>query len=377
MKIACVFGTRPEIIKFAPIIAALKKQPEFELTLIATDQHRELLQEMLKVFDIHPDIELHCMLPNQSLTSLTTELLRKVAPIFTEKKYDAVLIQGDTTTVMVVALVCFYNHIPVGHIEAGLRTFDIHNPFPEEMNRIFVSPLSSWHFVPTEIEYNNLVREHINENKIFITGNTVIDAIKMIIQKGITPSFKPQPDKRTILVTAHRRENHGAPLKNICQALKILTKKFDDIQIVFPVHPNPNVHETVHKILGDEANIHLIAPLTYTDFVAYMNLCYFIMSDSGGVQEEAPALGKPVLILRDNTERPKTVSCGAGLLVGTSVENIVVQASTLLTDSDLYYQMSHTLSPYGDGKAAERIVEILKTKLFNLEMHENSSSLNS
>jgi len=364
INIACVFGTRPEIIKLAPIIAVLKSQSEIKLTLIATDQHQELLQEMLQVFDIHPDIEVHCMLPNQSLTRLTTELLLQVAPIFTEKKYDVVLVQGDTTTVMVVALICFYNHIPIGHVEAGLRTYDINNPFPEEMNRVFVSSIARWHFAPTLIEKENLLREHIPVDHIFVTGNTVIDAVKMVSQKNIIPTIPLNPHKKLILVTAHRRESFGKPLENICEALKILSQRFADIQIVYPVHPNPNVRSAVFKVLSDLPNILLVDPLSYTDFVACMSKAWFLMSDSGGVQEEAPALNKPILILRDKTERPETINCGAGKLVGTNIDEIVNEATKLLNDPELYWQMSHTISPYGDGEAANRIVKILQDSFF-------------
>jgi UDP-N-acetylglucosamine 2-epimerase (non-hydrolysing) len=362
--IACLFGTRPEVIKLAPIILQLNQEPAFKTTLIATNQHQELLQDALDIFNIRPHIQLHCMRKNQSLTHLTTEILKKTAPIFAKKHFDLVLLQGDTTSAMAAALVCFYYNIPIGHVEAGLRTYDRRSPFPEEVNRSIISLLASWHFAPTLHESNNLLRESIANESIFITGNTVIDSVRLISEKKNKLMLPLDPTKKVILVTAHRRENFGLPLQNIFQALRALTRKFKDIQIIYPVHPNPSVRIVAERFLRDEDRICLLPPLAYIDFIHCMRQAYFFMSDSGGVQEEVTALGKPLLILRDKTERLETISCGNGKLIGTETDNIVKEASELLTNSNLYQSMCNKKSPYGDGHAAEKIVTILKEELY-------------
>lgn len=372
-SIACCFGTRPEIIKMAPVIYALRQVPDFEVTLIATAQHREMLDEMLALFDIHPDVDLNCMLPDQSLSTLTANLLTKMSFLLDKKKYDLVLVQGDTTTAMALALACFYQNIPVAHIEAGMRTGALRNPFPEELNRVLISTLAQWHFVPTHNEYQNLLNERVLPENIFITGNTVIDSVRIISEQAALPKFLSfDPNKKLILVTAHRRESFGTPLWRICQALKLLVSRFPDIEIVYPVHPNPKVQRVVYQILSNVRRIHLVGPLSYEHFIACMKRCYFIMTDSGGIQEEAPPLGKPILVLRDRTERTETITCGSGKLVGTKVENIVTEASLLLEDSAHYKEMATPAFPYGDGYAAEKIVDILQN--FLLDQREEMQS---
>jgi len=362
-KILCVVGTRPEAIKMAPIILALKQDPNIDCRVLATAQHRHMLDQVLDFFGITPDIDLNIMRPNQALTTLTARLLLDLDDVLRAEKPDAVVAQGDTTTVMTVALASFYHRIPFGHVEAGLRTWDIQNPFPEEANRVIAGRLATWHFAPTESSRQNLLREGVKDADIIVTGNTVIDALLMTAAKEIPLDIEIDPAKRMILVTSHRRENFGEPFHNICKALRTLATNNPDIQILYPVHPNPNVKDVAHAMLGDCSNIHLCDPLDYAPFIAAMKKAYIIISDSGGVQEEAPALGKPVLVLREETERPEAVDEGVVKLVGSDHDTIVNAAQLLLDDASAYRAMARGISPYGDGNGAGRIVNILQKSL--------------
>lgn len=359
-KILCVVGTRPEAIKMAPVILALKKEPWADVRVLATAQHRHMLDQVLNFFGIEPDIDLDIMRPNQALTTLTARLLLDLDDVLLAEQPDVVLVQGDTTTVMTVALACFYHRIPIGHVEAGLRTWDMENPFPEEANRVIAGRLARWHFAPTESSRKNLLREGISESAITVTGNTVIDALLMTAKKDLELGIDVDKSKRLILVTSHRRENFGEPFRNICRALHTLAERNPDVQFLYPVHPNPNVKDVAHQMLGTSANIHLCEPLDYAPFVAAMQRSYLIISDSGGVQEEAPALGKPVLVLRDETERPEAVEQQVVKLVGSDYDMIVSETQRLLDDETAYKAMSRGISPYGDGHGAERIVNVLK-----------------
>jgi len=359
-KILCVAGTRPEAIKMAPVILALKQEPWAEVRVLATAQHRQMLDQVMQFFGIAPDIDLNIMRPNQALTTLTARLLLELDTVLLSEKPDVVLAQGDTTTVMSAALACFYHHIPFGHVEAGLRTWDMHNPFPEEVNRVIAGRLARWHFAPTETSRQNLLREGGRDGDIVVTGNTVIDALLIAASREPTLNVALDDSKRLVLVTSHRRENFGEPFRNICSALADLAERNPDIQILYPVHPNPNVRDVAYALLGRCANIILCEPLDYAPFVAAMKKAYFIISDSGGVQEEAPALGKPVLVLRDETERPEVVALGVARLVGSDHERILAAAQSLLDDAAAYAAMARSVFPYGDGHAAARIVNVLR-----------------
>jgi len=359
-RILCVVGTRPEAIKMAPVISALKKEPWADVRVLATAQHRHMLDQVLSFFDIEPDIDLDIMRPNQALTTLTARLLLDLDDVLLAEKPDVVLVQGDTTTVMTVALACFYHRIPIGHVEAGLRTWDMQNPFPEEANRVIAGKLARWHFAPTESSRQNLLREGISDADITVTGNTVIDALLMTAARNVKLGIDLDESKRLVLVTSHRRENFGEPFRNICRALGTLAGRNTDVQFLYPVHPNPNVKDVAHEMLGSYGNIHLCEPLDYAPFVAAMQRSYLIISDSGGVQEEAPALGKPVLVLREETERPEAVDEGVVKLVGASYDRIVEETQRLLDDKNAYSQMARGVSPYGDGHGAERIVKVLR-----------------
>ncbi|MCP4089375.1 MAG: UDP-N-acetylglucosamine 2-epimerase (non-hydrolyzing) [Gammaproteobacteria bacterium] len=358
-KILCVIGTRPEAIKMAPVILALEKQAWAKPIVLATAQHRQMLDQVLGFFGIEPDIDLNIMQPNQTLGKLTALLLLELDDVLEATKPDIVLVQGDTTTVMTVALACYYHRIPLGHIEAGLRTWDMQNPFPEEANRVIAGKLAKWHFAPTERSRQNLLRESVADEEIIVTGNTVIDALLMSAAKDINIGITLESNKRLVLVTSHRRENFGEPFHNICKALRTLAETNPDVQFLYPVHPNPNVKDVAHKILSGMQNFILCAPLDYASFVAAMKGAYIILTDSGGVQEEAPALGKPVLVLRNETERPEALDQGVVKLVGSSYECIVEETQQLLDDKSAYQAMARNVSPYGDGHAAERIVKIL------------------
>ena len=344
----------------APVIMALKNEPWAEVRVLATAQHRHMLDQVLNLFDIEPDIDLDIMRPNQALTTLTARLLLDMDDVLRAEQPQVVLVQGDTTTVMTVALACFYHRIPIGHVEAGLRTWDMHNPFPEEANRVIAGKLANWHFAPTEGSRKNLLREGVSDSDIVVTGNTVIDALLMTAARDLEIGIKLDRSKRLILVTAHRRENFGEPFRNICRALHTLAERNPDVQFLYPVHPNPNVKDVVHEMLGRCPNILLCEPLDYAPFIGAMKRAYLIISDSGGVQEEAPALGKPVLVLRDETERPEAVEQGVVKLVGPNYDRIVTETQRLLDDEASYRAMARGVSPYGDGRSAERIVKTLR-----------------
>jgi len=344
----------------APVILALKKEPWAAVRVLATAQHRYMLDQVLVFFGIEPDIDLDIMRPNQALTTLTARLLLDLDGMLQAEKPDVVLVQGDTTSVMTVALACFYHRIPIGHVEAGLRTWDMQSPFPEEANRVIAGKLARWHFAPTEGSRQNLLREGVPDSDIIVTGNTVIDALLMTAAKELEIGIDLDANKRLVLITSHRRENFGDPFRNICRALRTLAERNQGVQFLYPVHPNPNVKDVAHEMLGNCSNIHLCEPLDYAPFVAAMKRSYLIISDSGGVQEEAPALAKPVLVLRDETERPEAVELGVVKLVGPNYDRIVNEAQRLLDDDAAYRAMVRGISPYGDGHAAERIVETLR-----------------
>jgi len=362
MKILTVFGTRPETIKMAPVIERLKREG-IDSYVCVTGQHRHMLDQFMSVFQIKADYDLNIMKPGQSLTEITTAILTGLKNVLIELKPDLLLVHGDTTTTLAASLAAFYEKIPVGHIEAGLRTGNMMMPWPEEMNRKIVSAIAEFHFAPTKQAKENLLKEGISPEKIFVTGNTVIDALFFTLEQ-----FKKKPElktnrfefldlnKKLILVTGHRRENFGDGFESICRALKRISER-DDVEVVYPVHLNPNVQGPVKSILGDRKNIHLIEPLDYLAFVFLMDLSYLILTDSGGIQEEAPSLGKPVLVMREVTERPEAVDAGTVILVGTDEEKIVRETEKLLDDEEHYQKMAHAHNPYGDGHAAERIIQ--------------------
>jgi len=372
MRVLSIFGTRPEAVKMAPVVMELSRQPNIESLVCVTAQHRQMLDQVLNLFAIKPDIDLDLMQPDQSLANLTAAIFTNLDPVLSQLKPDWVLVQGDTTTVMASAILAYYHHIKVGHVEAGLRSGDKWQPFPEEVNRTIAGVVADLHFAPTEWAKNNLLRENVSENHIIITGNPVIDALQYVaslpptdeinqlfsqIGLPLNPSTE-QP--RLILVTAHRRENFGAPLENICHALRQLAEHYgNSIRIVYPVHLNPNVQEPVYRLLGNIPNIVLLPPLDYLPFVQLMKRATLILTDSGGLQEEAPGLGVPVLVLRGVTERPEGVQAGTVRLVGTDTRAIVAEAQRLLDDPAAYQQMAQAVNPYGDGHASERIVTAL------------------
>ena len=361
--ILAVVGTRPEGIKMAPVIRALRNTEWARVRVMTTAQHRELLDEVFAVFDIQPHLDLDLMQANQSLAGLTGRLAHKIDEVLEVERPDMVLAQGDTTTVMVAALCCFYRRILFGHVEAGLRTHDRNSPFPEEMNRVFAGYLGDQHFAPTSAARDNLLREGIDPESIHVTGNTVIDALLYQVGQSVDVSLPLVDGLRTLLVTAHRRENFGAPLRQACRAIRTLVERFPDMQVLFPVHPNPNVRRETDAILAGHPRISLCEPLGYSAFVAAMQRADLILTDSGGVQEEAPALGKPVLVLRNETERPEAVDAGVVKLVGTDEQVIVAEASRLWTDAQAYRDMARGVSPYGDGHAAARIVDLVRRRL--------------
>jgi len=362
-NILCVVGTRPEAIKMAPVILELRKQPWANVRVLATAQHRQMLDQVLSFFDIQPDIDLNIMRPNQALTELTARLLLELDAVLKAEKPDVVLVQGDTTTVMTVALACFYHRIPIGHVEAGLRTWDMQNPFPEEANRVIAGKLARWHFAPTEGSRQNLLKDGIADSDVIVTGNTVVDALLATAQRDLDLGITLPADKRMVLVTSHRRENFGVPFRNICRALQTLAHNNSDVQFLYPVHPNPNVKDVAYEYLAQIPNVTLCEPLDYAPFVAAMKRAYLILTDSGGVQEEAPALGKPVLVLREETERPEAVQEGVVKLVGSDYDRIVADAQCLLDDEAAYKAMARGVSPYGDGHASERIARLLQEQL--------------
>ena len=366
-KILFIFGTRPEAIKMAPLIKEFQKEEEFETKVCVTAQHRQMLDQVLKFFNINPDYDLNLMKSNQSLFDITADILKNLELILEKEKPDIIFVQGDTTTAFVGALAGFYKKIKVAHIEAGLRSYNKYSPFPEEINRILVGHLADYHFAPTERAKENLFKENIKEN-VYVVGNTVIDALFLgldIIKKEGEEKYYKYFDfidfsKKIILVTGHRRESFGKPLKNICYALKEISNSFSDVEIVYPVHLNPNVRESVNRILRNQERIHLIEPLEYQYLIWLMNKSYLVLTDSGGIQEEAPSLGKPVLVMREVTERVEGIEAGIAKLVGTRKEMIVKEVKTLLENKEKYNKMSKAINPYGDGTASKAILKILK-----------------
>jgi UDP-N-acetylglucosamine 2-epimerase (non-hydrolysing) len=371
MRILTIFGTRPEAIKMAPVVAALNSDNNFDSKVCITAQHREMLDQVLSLFKIEPDIDLNIMKQGQSLTDVTSRVLAGLENVFGEWRPDMVLVHGDTTTSFAASLAAFYQKIPVGHVEAGLRTGCLYSPWPEEANRRLTAVLASMHFAPTEKAKENLLAGGAAADSVFVTGNTVIDALLQVVDYvENSPSLEvglgeylPEldPKNKLILITGHRRENFGQGFENICNAILQLIDKYQDIEIVYPVHLNPNVQDSVKRILGNVQRVHLIEPLDYAPFVHLMKKAYMILTDSGGVQEEAPSLGKPVLVMRDATERPEAVDAGTVRLVGTNVELIVKEVSVLLNDNGAYQAMSAAHNPYGDGSASRRIVDHLKS----------------
>lgn len=363
----CVFGTRPEAIKMAPVVRALEAHPLIRNSVCVTGQHEEMLTSVLDLFSIKPDYSLHLMEPDQSLANLTSRILQGMELVLKQVKPDIILVHGDTTTTLAASLSAYYNHIPVAHIEAGLRTGNIYKPWPEEVNRKLTGALTALHFSPTEWARQNLLNEGVDSDSIFVTGNTVIDALNLMVAKlEANPALVQQlrerlpdvaPHKKMILVTGHRRESFGDGFERICQALVILAKQFPEVDIIYPVHLNPHVQGPVKSMLRGIANIHLIEPVDYLSFVYLMKSSYLILTDSGGVQEEAPSLGKPLLVMRDLTERPEALALDAMVLVGTDIEKIVNSVTRLLLDDAHYKRMSNGINPYGDGAAGKRIVE--------------------
>ncbi len=365
MKVLCVFGTRPEAIKMASVIKGLGQREGVSCRVCVTAQHREMLDQVLRLFQINPDYDLNIMRENQSLSYVTTTALTEVDHIIQVERPDWVLVQGDTTTTMAASLAAFYHRVKVGHVEAGLRTRDKYHPFPEEMNRRIADVMADLHFVPTEAAKQNLLQESFPEESIRVTGNTVIDALLDIAGREFDPRETPLADlpfdgKKIILVTAHRREHFGEPLANICSALLEIAERYqDEVHIVYSVHRNPHVHSLVHALIDGKPNISLLPPLDYHPFVYLMMRSYLILTDSGGVQEEAPSLGKPVLVMREKTERPEALETGTARLVGTHPRAIVSEVSWLLDDIKAYQEIAHTANPFGDGRASERIIAAL------------------
>ena len=365
IRILSVFGTRPEAIKLAPVILELRKHTrDVENLVCVTAQHREMLDQVLAWFEITPDYDFNLMQPDQGLAQFASRALVAITEVLEHVQPDVVLVQGDTTTVMMAALAAFYKRIPVGHVEAGLRTRDRYNPFPEEINRRVTGVLATYHFAPTEQAAAALRAEQVPEDAIYVTGNTVIDALLMTVSRHINLDLGFNWDnRRLILVTAHRRESFGAPFESLCLALRDLAERNPDVEIVYPVHLNPNVREPVWRILSGQERIHLIEPLRYEQFAHLMREAHLILTDSGGIQEEAPVLGKPTLVMRNATERPEAIEAGTARLVSTSRERIVAETERLLCDADAYRAMALAGSPFGDGKAAQRIVSILLNSL--------------
>lgn len=358
-----IFGTRPEAIKMLPLVLKIQQDPRLKSLVCVTAQHREMLDQVLEVFDVKPDYDLNVMLPHQTLTTITTGVLQGLEGILAQARPDIVLVHGDTTTCFVAALAAFYQKIPVGHVEAGLRTNDIYSPFPEEMNRSLVGKLATLHFAPTRLNVENLAKENIKKN-VYLTGNTVIDAVLSIAQPDYVfqePALREIDfdSMKTVLMTAHRRENLGAPMVNIFEAVLEITARHPDIQFIYPVHKNPAVREPAFQLLGNNPRIHLIEPIGVSDMHNLYKKCYMILTDSGGLQEEAPTFGKPVLVLRTETERQEAVEAGTAKMVGVNKEDIIREAERLIEDKTEYERMAHTQNPYGDGHASERICDAI------------------
>lgn len=366
IKVMSIFGTRPEAIKMAPLVKELERRKEIESIVCVTAQHREMLDQVLNTFDIKPDYDLNIMKQGQSLADVTTRALVGLEEVIKEVKPNIVLVHGDTTTTFAGALAAFYNQVAIGHVEAGLRTYDKYSPYPEEMNRQMVDRLSDMYFAPTEISKDNLLKENIDESKIYITGNTAIDAMSTTVDENYT---HPELDwinagERMILLTAHRRENLGEPMRHIFRAIKRVVDEFSDVKVIYPIHMNPKVREVANEVFGDADRVKLIEPLEVFDFHNFQNKSYIILTDSGGIQEEAPSLGKPVLVLRDTTERPEGIKAGTLKLVGTDEDVIYEETKKLLLDKKEYEKMSKASNPYGDGHASEKIVDAI-IKYFN------------
>ncbi|MCF6459905.1 UDP-N-acetylglucosamine 2-epimerase (non-hydrolyzing) [Clostridium sp. Cult3] len=364
MKVLTVFGTRPEGIKMAPIIKTMEKTEEIENIICITAQHRQMLDQVLNLFNIKPDYDLNIFKPGQSLTEITKRALEGLEKVIVETKPDVLLVQGDTTTVFSGALAAFYQKVKIGHVEAGLRSGNIYSPYPEEANRKLTGILTDFHFAPTENNRQNLLGEGYSDDKIFITGNTVIDALHYVIQEDYEFSQSnlnhiDYQNQRVILLTSHRRENIGKPMENIFSAVKDVVTKYDDVEVVFPIHLNPKVRDIAYRVFGDNERIHIIEPLDYEPFTNLMAKSYIVVTDSGGLQEEAPSLGKPVLVVREETERPEGIEAGTAKLVGTNYDSIYKELDILLSQKEEYHKMANAVNPYGDGKASERIVDII------------------
>lgn len=369
LKVMTIFGTRPEAIKMAPVVKALEAADDMESIVTVTAQHREMLDQVLHLFSITPDYDLNIMSQGQTLYDVTCKALLGLQGVLKEAKPDVVLVHGDTTTTFVGALAAFYEGIPVGHVEAGLRTGNIYSPFPEEMNRKLTGAIGTYHFAPTSTSESNLLKENINPAHLYVTGNTVIDALQTTVQIDYT--FKEELlnqidyiNNKVILVTTHRRENLGDPMRNVYEAIRDIINEQADVEVIFPMHRNPKVRSIVQEVLGDMPRVHLIEPLEYEPFANLMARTYLIMTDSGGIQEEAPSLGKPVLVLRDTTERPEAVEAGTVKLVGTDKESVYRTATELLVNETAYLAMSNAVNPYGDGLASDRIVQALRHEFF-------------
>lgn len=359
-KIMLVFGTRPEAIKMCPLVNELKKRKNIEAIVCVTGQHRQMLDQVLEAFSVVPDYDLSIMKDKQTLFDVTVNILEKIKAVLEKVKPDVVLVHGDTSTTFVTALACFYLQIPVGHVEAGLRTYNIYSPYPEEFNRQAVSIISQYNFAPTELSKQNLLKEGKNPDSIYVTGNTAIDALKTTVKADYThPELVWANGSRLIMITAHRRENLGEPMRHMFKAIRRVMDEHPDVKAIYPIHMNPVVREIANEYLGDDDRIHIIEPLDVLDFHNFLSRSYLILTDSGGIQEEAPSLGKPVLVMRDTTERPEGIAAGTLKLVGTEEETIYKEFSRLLSDKDEYKAMSQASNPYGDGHACERIANIL------------------
>lgn len=360
-KVMLVFGTRPEAIKMCPLVNELKKREELQTIVCVTGQHRQMLDMVLEAFDVTPDYDLSIMKDKQTLFDVTTNILNRIKEVLEKEKPDVVLVHGDTSTTFVTALACFYLQIPVGHVEAGLRTYNIYSPYPEEFNRQAVSIISKFNFAPTELSKQNLLKEGKNPDSIYVTGNTAIDALKTTVRENYThPELEWANSSRLIMITAHRRENLGEPMRHMFKAIRRVMDEHPDVKAIYPIHMNPAVREIANEYLGDDDRIHIIEPLDVLDFHNFLSRSYLILTDSGGIQEEAPSLGKPVLVMRDTTERPEGIAAGTLKLVGTEEETIYNEFSRLLSDQAEYEAMSKASNPYGDGHACERIADILE-----------------
>ena len=359
-KVMLVFGTRPEAIKMCPLVNELKKRKELQTVVCVTGQHRQMLDMVLEAFDVTPDYDLSIMKDKQTLFDVTTNILNRIKEVLEKEKPDVVLVHGDTSTTFVTALACFYLQIPVGHVEAGLRTYNIYSPYPEEFNRQAVSIISKFNFAPTELSKQNLLKEGKDPNSIYVTGNTAIDALKTTVRENYThPELEWAKGSRLIMITAHRRENLGEPMRHMFKAIRHVMDEHPDVKAVYPIHMNPVVREIADEFLGGDDRIHIIEPLDVLDFHNFLSRSYLILTDSGGIQEEAPSLGKPVLVMRDTTERPEGIAAGTLKLVGTEEKTIYNEFSRLLSDKEEYDAMSKASNPYGDGHACERIADVL------------------